>query len=370
MKRVVLLCAVVGAMFGCDNGTGTGACTVLDCDGGLTQAGAQTRQVLIEVRIVEVTQDFTETLGVDFDLDTPVQEDNGGILGGVSAHASDILALSDATGGAADRLHLIPGNHHADSYFGVVWRNFLREFTDTAEFVAAPPFPCFEVDGNCVVALAGFPGIDLQNLSPRDPGLTGATVHSALLDDIQLDAVLQAIEAVGTHQILSVPHLTLYDGQRSAITVQDFTPEVTRLTTPFYDAVTGIVQAPFGVFAGPTLEVTPQITNDTWVNLEVRLGSLGVSAYLSQQFDADGQPSDLEFPILQTSRAHTNIEVPDGETVVIGGLTRMGQTESEPGVPWLKDLPLIGLLFGDGSRFDDPDAELLVFLTPRILPEE
>jgi len=370
MKAVVILCVVVGGVLGCDGGSSGSACTVLDCTGGqLSQLGTQGHQVTIEARIVEVTQNFTQQLGVDFDFATTVQEDNGGIVGGLSADFNDILALSSATGGAADRLHLIPGNHNPNSLFGVTWQNFIRGFGDTAEFVGGPPFSCFIVDGTCLVPLSGFPGIDLQNLPARNPGLTGATIHSELLDDTQLATILQAIQAQAGNEVISAPRVTLYSGQRAAFTVQDFEPALGRLDTAFLDAVTAIAPNPFGVFTGPTLEVTPTITTDNHVILDLRLGSLGVSAYLSQQFDADGLPSDLEFPILQTSRAHAEIEVADGQTAFVGGLTRAGQSQSEPGVPWLKDLPLVGLLFGDGTKFEDPDAELLIFLTPRILQD-
>jgi type II secretory pathway component GspD/PulD (secretin) len=371
MNRAILLLAVVGGMLGCDNGTANGgACTVLGCNGAqLSQAGGPVRQVTIEALIVETTQDFALQLGVDWDLTTTVQEDDGGIVGGVSADFNDILAQSAATGGAAGHLHLIPANHHPNSLFGVVWQNFIRGFTDTAVFVGAPPFSCFIVDGVCLAPLSGFPGIDLENLPARDPGLTGATFHTELLDDAQLAAILQTIEAQGGNEILSAPRVTLYNGQLAAITVQDFAPAVGRLTPEFFDAVTDIAPSPFGTFAGSTLVITPTITSDNHVILTLRPGALGVSAYLSQQFDADGNPSDLEFPILQTSRAFTDIEVADGETAFIGGLTRAGQTQRETGVPWLKDLPLVGLLFGDGDKFQDPDADLLIFITPRIIPD-
>jgi len=369
MRGTILLAAVVGVLLGCDNGTANGsACTVLDCNGAqLSQVGGRALQVTIEARIVEVTQDFAQQLGVDWDLTTLVQEDNGGIVGGVSADFNDILAQSEATGGAAGHLHLIPANHNPNSYFGVVWQNFIRGFNDTAVFAGAPPFSCFIVDGVCLTPLSGFPGIDLENLAARDPGLTGATFHTELLDDAQLATILQAIEAQAGNEVFSAPRLTLYDGQRAAITVQDFNPTVGRLTPEFFDAVTAIAPSPFGTFTGPTLEVTPTVTPDDRVILTIRPGALGVSAYLSQQFDADGFPSDLEFPIVQTSRAYTKIEVADGETAFIGGLTRAGQSQMESGVPWLKDLPLVGLLFGDGDKFQDPDADLLIFITPRIL---
>jgi type II secretory pathway component GspD/PulD (secretin) len=369
MHRAALpFLALVAGWLGCGSGGGS-VCTLLtgSTGGQLSQAAVPVPQVVIEARIVEATRDFSRTLGVDWDLTTPVQEDGGGTLGGFNGHSMDLLARSGATGGEADRLYLIPGNHDPNSYFGVVWQDFVRGFGETAVFAAAPPFVCFLIDGGSQVPLSGFPGIELSSPPVRDPGLSGATIHTELLDDAQLSAILQAIQANSLNRVISAPGLTTYSGQRVAITVQDFTPAAGRLTPDFSNLLTPIVASPLGIFAGLTLEVTPTVAPNERVSLGVRLGSLGISAYLSQPFDADGRPSDLEFPIVQTSRAFTDIEVADGQTAFIGGITLQGQSQMEAGLPFLKELPLIGLLFGDGNIFQEPDAELLVFLTPHIL---
>jgi len=56
----------------------------------------------------------------------------------------------------------------------------------------------------------------------------------------------------------------------------------------------------------------------------------------------------------------------DGETMVIGGIYETKKTDSESGVPWLKDLPFVGWLFKNKETREDT-SELLVFLTPTIL---
>ncbi|MHC4816859.1 MAG: hypothetical protein ACYTF8_02190 [Planctomycetota bacterium] len=366
-QAVILFCALAICGFGCGGSDGGGTCTVLSDGTGSQLSQLGDLQITIEARIVATTQDFSRSLGVDWDLTTSVQEDGGGLAGGFNGDFLDVIARSGATGGEVDRLYLIPGNYDPNSFFGVVWQNFNRTFGDTAVFMAAPPVVCFFIDGNSLVPLGGFPGIDLSNLPARDPGLAGATIHSELIDDAQLATILQAIEAESLNKIITAPRITAYDGQRATITVQDFTPVLGRLSPEFFDAVTAIAPSPLGIFAGLTLEVTPHVTPDDRVIMNVRLGSLGVSAYLSQEFLADDLPSDLEFPVVQTSRAFTEIEVADGQTAFLGGVTRQGQSQMDAGLPFLKDLPLIGALFGDGNQFDDPAAELLVFLTPRII---
>ncbi|MHC4972397.1 MAG: hypothetical protein ACYTG3_08690 [Planctomycetota bacterium] len=370
MKRALILSfAVAVCGLGCNGSDGGSQCAVLSESTGsqLSQADGPVRLVNIEARIVSATTDFSQSLGVDWDFLTSVQQDNGGAQGGLNGDFADALARSGATGGEADRLYMIPGNYDPNSSFGVVWPNFIRGFGDTAIFMAAPPFVCFFVDGNSLVPLSGFPGIDLSNLAPRDPGLTGSTIHTELLDDAGLGVILSAIQAESLNTIVTAPTITAYNGQRATITVQDFTPPLARLNPEFLNAVSAIAPSPFGIFTGLTLEVTPTITEDDRVIMNVRLGSQAVSAFFSQQFDADGQPSDLEFPVVQTSRAYTEIEVADGETAFIGGITRSGQSQMEAGLPVLKDLPLVGVLFGDGNLFQDSSAELLILVTPRII---
>jgi len=369
MKRAAFLfCALAVCAVGCGGGEGASACAVLsDSTGGqLSQLDTPKPQIMIEARIVAATSNFSQSLGVDWDLATAVEQDNGGVVGGLSADFKDILARSGATGGVPDQLDLIPRNHNVDSFLPKVWVNFIRDVGDAAAVVALPPFACVIVDGNSLVPLSGFPGITLQNLSARDPGLTGAIIHSELLGDTEFATIMAAIQAESLNRVISAPRLTLYDGQRAVITVQDFEPALGRLNSDFLDAVTAIVSNPLGIFSGLTLDVTPHITADNRVIMDFRIGTESVSAFLSQQFDADGQPADAEFTVVQPSRAHTEIEVADGQTIFVGGLTRAGQSR-EVGVPVLKDLPLIGVLFGDGDKFDDPDAELLIFLTPRII---
>ena len=70
--------------------------------------------------------------------------------------------------------------------------------------------------------------------------------------------------------------------------------------------------------------------------------------------------------VISTQEAKTKVVVADGETVVIGGLTRNENTESESGIPFLKDIPLLGNLF-KYSRKSITKKDLVIFVTPRII---
>jgi hypothetical protein len=73
-------------------------------------------------------------------------------------------------------------------------------------------------------------------------------------------------------------------------------------------------------------------------------------------------------PIKDIITASTTIKVPDGQTVVVGGMITQNNTTDERKVPWLGDLPIIGHAFRY-DYYDHRRTELLIFLTPRIVDD-
>ena len=79
--------------------------------------------------------------------------------------------------------------------------------------------------------------------------------------------------------------------------------------------------------------------------------------------------STIESPIINQSIAETTVNVPNGQTIVIGGMITKSDSTLERKVPWLGDLPIVGGAF----RYDGTTSsrtELLIFLTPRIILSE
>ncbi len=106
------------------------------------------------------------------------------------------------------------------------------------------------------------------------------------------------------------------------------------------------------------LEVTPQVTSENDVIMQINL---------KREFGANRTANTP--PDVNRREAKTKVLVRNGQTAVIGGVYQSDQSENETGVPWLKDIPVIGWLFKKKSTSNDK-TELLVFLTPRILNSE
>ncbi|MBC7429272.1 MAG: type IV pilus secretin PilQ [Bacteriovorax sp.] len=109
-----------------------------------------------------------------------------------------------------------------------------------------------------------------------------------------------------------------------------------------------------------SLLVTPQVTNDGSISLEV-----------SVQKDSLGTSFAASTPKPETKRTvKTQVLVDNGATVVVGGIYTYVNTENHSGVPFLQDIPLVGWLFRTMYNPATEKKELIIFLTPRIINQE
>ena len=106
-----------------------------------------------------------------------------------------------------------------------------------------------------------------------------------------------------------------------------------------------------------SLEVTPQITPDDRVNMEVSVTNDSVGDVVS------GVPS------INTNEVTSNVLVDNGQTIVLGGIYTEDNTESYTKVPFFGDIPVAGRLFRRDSLTEDKQ-ELLIFITPKIIDEQ
>jgi general secretion pathway protein D len=108
---------------------------------------------------------------------------------------------------------------------------------------------------------------------------------------------------------------------------------------------------------GILLRVTPRIGKSGTVFVDVR-------QEVSNAITTD--TSKIDSPTIQQRKIANTIAVQDGDSIVLGGLIRDSMSYGDSGVPFLKDVPVLGKLFGTTS-VDGDRTELLVFLRPRIV---
>jgi type IV pilus secretin PilQ/predicted competence protein len=165
-----------------------------------------------------------------------------------------------------------------------------------------------------------------------------------------ITAVLSAAEAEGNVKIISRPSVVTLNNKQSQIE----SANIIRIRTTA--ATVGEAGNLREIRAGITLKVTPQVSADGFVLLAIE----AKSSTLDFGRTVDGIPQE------NTREAKANVLVKDGETVVLGGIMKDTSSNSDSGVPYLKDIPVLGWLFKKSSWQKDFE-ELVVFITPRVL---
>jgi general secretion pathway protein D len=189
----------------------------------------------------------------------------------------------------------------------------------------------------------------------------GGFVFSAQSDAVSV--LLRALAARRTVQVLSRPQVRTTHNNEAYVNVGQNVPVVNGITITAQGLANPTVER---VQTGITLRVTPRITPDGIIAMAVfaeksALSEIGVPIFVNS---LDG--STVDSPIIDQQVAETTVNVPNGQTIVIGGLITKADGTLERKVPWLGDLPIVGNAF----RYDGTStsrSELLIFLTPRII---
>lgn len=167
---------------------------------------------------------------------------------------------------------------------------------------------------------------------------------------LNLDARLSAIEAEGWGKIISSPRVTALDNEEATV--------IQGARIPFVSTSQNGTQVQF-VEANLELAVTPHITSDGTIFLDIKVSN-------DRPDFAAGVGGN---PAITTKSISTRVLVPDGDTTVLGGVYATSESQKQTRVPFFGSIPIIGLLFknSEKSRIQD---EMLVFITPRIVPLE
>jgi len=268
-----------------------------------------TSQVLIEAHIVETTSDTARELGIQW----------GGLYHGTSGSDNYWITPGVAQGGT------VPGSPLGDGY-GV----------GVAQGSGGTVDPSSGYAVNFPVALTDGMGLSIGYVAEE----VGKNI---------LAVQLSALQKEGRLNILSSPSITTLDNQEAII---ESGKEV-----PFQTISDGEVQIEFKK-AVLSLRVTPHVINGQTLKLSINTHK--------DELDFSNQVQGN--PTIITKSAQTTVMLYDGQTTVIGGLNKETASQSEAGVPWLKNIPILGYLFKSRSNTNTME-EVLIFITPHILKE-
>ena len=178
-------------------------------------------------------------------------------------------------------------------------------------------------------------------------GAMGFSFGKLVGDAFLLDLRISAGEKNGLTKTISRPRITTLDNKEAKISQGD--------SVPFETTSSSGTQTSF-IDATLELTVTPHITPDGSVSMKIKASRNSIGSFRS----AAGTPS------ISKKEASTEIIVKSGETAVIGGIVVSDESNASSGIPWLKEIPILGWLFKNKSTADS-QTELLIFITPNIV---
>lgn len=268
------------------------------------------KQVLIETRIVVVSDDFSRDLGMRLGVT------------GFNENSTDGATVISGTGSGTDTMI-----------------NSVIENLGTNGTIFPIEVPQLGNRYNVNVPIAN---------------AAGRFALAVLEGDFLVDLELTALEAEGRGEIVSTPRVITANQKEASI---EQGVEIPYQQSASSGATT--IQFKKAVLS---LTVTPQITPDNNIIMDLLVHKDSVGDIISTGGLGGTVPS------IDTRAVQTQVLVKDGQTVVLGGIYETERRETINKVPFLGDIPVLGNLFKSRSRVDNK-AELLIFVTPRILEE-
>jgi general secretion pathway protein D len=194
--------------------------------------------------------------------------------------------------------------------------------------------------------------IDFQSSSGYGTGFYG---------DRHINFLLNAMQQKDYGRVLAKPKILVNDNEPGTISTTD-TTYVTKTTGAVVEGSMGVVQTGVdyeGYPAGITLDITPHISRGDWLRLDISLVRSDFGTITGER-----PPDTTE------SNVNTTVTVPDGSTIILGGLLKLNQSKGGSKVPILGDIPLVGGLFRSTNN-SDLQRHLYVFVKAEIMrPDE
>lgn len=280
------------------------------------------QQVLIEARIVVATDNFARELGAKFGISTAWKA------------GSEVVTTSGKLAGAQSMTNQAIGNRLA----------------------TGQPFPVLPPGATTGGGTGAGIGDRLNVNLPTSTTSAGSIGLSILGGNYLLDLELSAGQTEGRSELISSPRVVTANQQEANITQGQEIPYSTITSTGGGNALPTVAFKD----AVLALKVTPTITADgrVFLNLDVKKDALN-SFYTNQTGS---------YPIIDKREMTTAVLVDNGQTVVLGGVYEFDKNDSVTKVPFLGDLPGLGAFFRNVAKKNEK-AELLIFVTPKILDE-
>lgn len=319
----------------------------------------QDLQIAIEIKLITLSETFFERIGLDFNLNVKTD------------HSTSKFEPQ-----------IVTGNFKPAGQINDFSPNRFVAGLNPAGSQGAPG--SFTSDLDIPIKSSSFQYGIPPFAYPNNPGFDGGlSLGLAFLSDIQVFMFMEAAQGDRRIHVMQAPKLTLFNGQSSSISVQDQQFFVTNVgIVGFGGQVVFVPQNnPFPLGVEMTLQaVCSADRRYVRVNTNIRMANLAsalvplfpVTTFITPVFEGGAQGQPIPFtqfvqqPALSLVNIQTTVSIPDGGTVILGGLKTLSEGRNEFGPPVLSKIPYVNRLFRN-TGFGREAQSLLVMVTPRII---
>lgn len=322
-------------------------------------------QIVVEVRFIILRDTFFEKVGVDFDFRL---NDNSGLTAAQAA-AIDRPPRSVVVGNNGIGDAFIPTNDLDIAFDQNSFASALPQFPSTFDVNSAANFG-FAIlsDIEVFFLLQATKGDQRSNVS-QAPTVTMFNGQSAsVTDGASRPFVTSVIPVVGDFAVAQQPVVSLLpegttlnvqavasnDRRHVTLSLNPFFSQVTEVTEFTFDGTRRVRRSPDNLLTNLANLLDNDPNNDDDEELELEVENQGVT---------------IQLPVQSFTQVSTVVQVPDGGTVLMGGIKRMSEGRTERGVPFLSNIPYVNRLFknvGIGRE----TSNLMMMVTPRIIIQE
>ena len=316
------------------------------------------QEVALEVRLISIAEDFYERIGLDFNLNIKTDRN--------TAKFEPMITSGQYK----------PAGYINDPYF----RNMVGGITPAGAFTSDLDIPINQNSFNLTNPQFG-------NYFGAPGG--GINMGLAFLSDIQVFLFMEAAQGDQRTNVMQAPKLTLFNGQTATLNVGDtqfFVMDVGVETLPngnvtfqprtqgYFNGIQLTIQAIISADRR-TVRLSPNIVMQNLVPGPVNLFPVVVPIFPQPGINQINPADPITFtqliqqPVIQSIMVQTTVAVPDGGTVLMGGLKRLSEARNEYGTPILSKIPYINRLFRN-TGYGRETTSLLMMITPRIVIQE
>ncbi len=340
-------------------------------------------QISVECRFLNVVSNFLEQFGVDLDFVF-----NSGSAGYDQVLGPTGAALTDPATGApvlVPRPYSRIGRFATPPVFGEQFSQLAPPLQPYNRAPFVPPDtgngPVFSEMTPITARQGALELADPGRVSTGVPGTYGTSglqpalsIAGSFLDNLQVDFLIRATQANARSSVVQAPRIVLFNGQASAITVGRGRAYVSSLRPQLAEGAVGfqpiIAVAQSGVYMYVEATISADRRYVTLSLLVQQAEEPSFERFQITQASGNSPGSFVLLPDIRYTNIETTVSVPDGGTVLLGGLKQVGEVEIEAGVPILSKIPVLKRAFSNQSTVKDTRTLLVLIRTKIIIQKE